>query len=301
MISFSAFTVVAFSLVLGGQAALSASASAAAATHTKYPWKGHDPACDIRLHNPGATIDGVFTTCPPKRVLLLGDSLALTMGIQMALHEANWGTIIDDAALNGCGFVNAYRVEYQGSLVAVNPHCDNEATVWSGDVTSFRPQAIVIELGWWDSFAHQINGATASLGQPQYDALVEQQIVGLIHVIRSVSAAPIYFLSVPWMQPQVLPNGQQDPAASASSHAEINSLIQTAAQSSNAVHFVDISPYITPSGHFQTNVDGGICRASDGVHLYYAPAGTEDYVHTHCGEALQKGVLSIIRQDLAHK
>ncbi len=42
---------------------------------------------------------GRFTTCPPKRVLVLGDSVALTMGIQMSLNQEDWGTIVDDAAL----------------------------------------------------------------------------------------------------------------------------------------------------------------------------------------------------------
>ena len=115
---------------------------------------------------------------------------------------------------------------------------------------------------------HVINGNVSFLTQPQYDSLVENRILGLIHRLRTVSAAPIYFLSVPWMQPPALPNGQPRPAASKANHEEINRLIRSATQSSTTTHFVDISPYITPAGHFQADVGGGICRASDGVHLY---------------------------------
>ncbi len=157
-------------------------------------------------------------------------------------------------------------------------------------------------MGWWDSLRHLINGKVESLAEPRYDSMVEQRIVDLIHGIRSASAAPIYFLSVPWMDPPAQPNGQQEPGASAASHDKINSLIEAATHSSNGIRFVDVSPYITPSGHYQTDVDGGVCRASsDGVHLYYGPPNTFDYVQTRCGMALQNGILSMIRQNLAKK
>jgi len=267
---------------------------------TTFPWKGHDPSCKVRLLIPGVVSYGRFTTCPPKRVLVLGDSVALTMGIQMALGQEDWGTIVDDAALIGCGFVIGYDVKFEGVLAHLNPACDNEAAVWTSDVRSFEPQAIVVEMGWWDSYRHMINGKLSFLTQLQYDSLVENRILGLIHTLRAVSAAPIDFLSVPWMQPPALPNGQPEPAASAASHNEINSLIQSATKSSTTTQFVDISPYITPAGQFQADVGGGICRMSDGVHLYDS-SGTTNYVHTECGKALQGGILSMIRQDLMKK
>jgi hypothetical protein len=222
------------------------------------------------------------------------------MGIQMSLNQENWGTVVDVAGIDGCGFVTGYDVKYMGGFIPMNRACNNDAAVWRFDIRNFRPQAIVVEMGWWDSFQHMINGKASILTQPKYDALVKHQIAGLIHSLRIVSAAPIYFLSVPWMDPPALPNGQPEPAAATASHNEINSLILSATQSSTTTHFVDISPYITPAGQFQADVGGGICRASDGVHLYYSP-GSFLFVHTKCGKALQRGVLSMIRQDLVRQ
>ncbi len=214
----------------------------------------------------------------------------------MNLDQENWGSIVEVAAIAGCGFVTGYDVNYMGSYVPMNRSCHNEAAVWTSDVQRFGAQAIVVEMGWWDSYQRMINGKVSSLTQPQYDSLVEKRIRGLIQSLRTVSVAPIYFLSVPWMQPPALPNGQPEPAASTASHNEINTLIQSATRSSTMTHFVDISPYITPAGQFQADVGGGICRASDGIHLYYGVGFA--YVHTECGEALQRGILSMIRQDL---
>jgi len=298
-----AFAAVAIALTIvvlqttGADAARPTDPVALVAAHTKFPWKGHDHSCTVQVPTPGAVTYAKYTTCPPKHVLIIGDSLALTMGLQMSMAQEDWGTLIDNVALDGCGFVTGYSIEHLGAYTPMNHSCDNEVATWASDARSFKAQAIVVELGWWDSFDHMINGSAATLLQPQYDDMVEQKILALIAGLRTASAAPIYFLSVPWMDPPET-NGQPEPAASAASHNEINALIEQAAKSSRTTHFVDVSPYITPAGSFQTNVDGGICRNSDGVHLYYAPAGTLDYVHTRCGMALQRGVLSLIREDL---
>ena len=269
-----------------------------ASSNTSFPWKGDSPACAVRLPISGFITYKVFTTCPPKRVLVIGDSIALTMGIQMSLDQENWGTLIFDASLNGCGFATGYSVDVLGNVTTMNPKCATELTYWTKTAHLFKPQAIIVELGWWDSFQHVINGQMTSLSQLPYDVMVEQRINGLITSLRSVSKAPIYFLSVPWMNPGSLPNGQPEPAASAASHDEINALIQATTHSSKTIHFVDISPYITPSGKYESDVDGGVCRASDGVELYYSPPGPLRYVQTQCGKALQRGVLSIIREGL---
>jgi hypothetical protein len=277
--------------------AQSASQTALVASQTRtFPWKGHDPSCEIRLPIPGHIKYGQFTTCPPKRLLLLGDSVAVTMGIQMSLDQDNWGTVVDVVGIDGCGFVTGYDVKYLGAWVPMNRACSKDVSAWDSAIRSFRPQAIVVEMGWWDSYQHMIDGRAGFLTQPKYDAVVKRRIVGFTHSIEAASPAPIYFLSVPWMQPTALSQGRPELPASSAFHNEINSLIRSATQATGT-HFIDVSPYVTPAGHFQANVGGGICRASDGVHFYVA-RGRFLYVHTECGRALQRGILSMIRQSL---
>ena len=290
-------------LVVGPDASAafaSSSHSASAAAPSTFPWKGDHSPCRVQLPSSSITSYGEFTTCPPKRVLLIGDSVGLTMAIQMSINQEDWGTIVDDGSLIGCGFITGHTVDDQGAFIPMNAHCDDEVATWTADIRRFEPQAVVVEMGWWDSLEHLIDGHPQSLTEPHYDSMVEQQMVALLRGIRSTSAAPVYFLSVPWMDPPALANGQHEPGVSAAYHDEINDLIKAASKSTKGVHFVDVSPYITPSGHYQTDVDGGVCRAStDGVHLYYGPPGTFGYVQTRCGIALQEGILSMIRENLA--
>ena len=176
-----------------------------------FPWKGDDSPCKVRLPIPGYVSYGRFTTCPPKRVLVLGDSVGVSIGIQMSLGQEDWGTLVDDAGLLRCGFVTGYEIKFEGDRTLLNPHCNNETAIWTSDVRSFEPQAIVVDMGWWDSFRHIINGKVSSLTQPHYDSLVEQRILALIDTLRAVSPAPSYFLSVPWMQPPACRTVSQNP------------------------------------------------------------------------------------------
>jgi hypothetical protein len=224
------------------------------------------------------------------------------MGIQMSLNQENWGTLIENASLKDCGFVTAYSVIDLGSVTAMSPTCAAaDLTTSARDMRRFKPEAVVVQMGWWDSFQHLINGSTVALGQPLYDTLVEHQIRSPRADLRSISTAAIYLLSVSWMMPVPLANGLQESAASSASPDETNALIKAATQSSKAVHFVSISPYITPSGQYDSNVHGGTCRASDGIDLYCSSPGPLRYVQTQCGLALQRGVLSLIRQNLADR
>jgi hypothetical protein len=264
-------------------------------------WRGNGPPCKVLLPAPGGfKVYGTFYTCPPKRVLIIGDSVSMTMGFQMAMDEENWGTVVDDGAILGCAFVLGYEVNGSGKFGNLNTACNNEVTTWQNDILSFKPQALVIELGWWDSMQHLINGKVWQLGETAYDDLVLSRMKSLINSLDVGTKPLVYLLTVPWMDPAPFSNRQHQIAATSAFHDEINNLLsQAAAANPTRVHVIDISPYITPSGHYQLNVDGQPCRTPDGVHLLVQPAGSSQWVSTPCGRALQKGALSIIRQALA--
>ncbi len=266
-----------------------------------YPWKGTHAPCRVQLPVTNYTVYSHFNTCPPKRVLIVGDSVGLTMGQQLSIDEQNWGTNIKNAALLGCGFVTGYEANSTGQFGDEDPHCTTEAASWVAQERQFKPQAVLVEMGWWDSQQHLIDGNIESLADPSYDAMVMQSIQNLINNLRTASRAPIFFLSVPWMSPPTWSNGHENPAVTPASHDEINALIETATHTSSTLHFVDISPYITPSGQYQQDVGGQVCRSPDGVHMFaLVPGSLLRYEVTRCGRALQRGLLSLVRGTLAH-
>lgn len=275
--------------------------SATTTTTTKPPtsWRGNDPPCKVRLPAPpGIVAYGTFYTCPPKRVLIIGDSVALTMGMELGIDEQNWGVLLDNQSILGCGFVTGFEVNFDGSFIQQDPQCATALATWQKDVESFKPQVVVVEMGWWDSMQHLVGGRVAQLGQTWYDWAVLDAMVATVRALHLHGSPRVILLTVPWMHPPKFPNGQSQPAASAAFHYKINALLAQAVKETPAISSLfSVSPSITPAGHFELYVGGAQCRRTDGVHLYVGHGLGP--VSTPCGRALQRGLLSAIREYLA--
>jgi hypothetical protein len=277
--------------------------AASATTTTIEPvsvWRGPGPPCKVKLPEPpGVTAYGTFYTCPPKRVMIIGDSVSLSMGIEMELDEENWGIEADNVAILGCGFVIGMQVDQNDKFVNQNDACSTEYSTWRSDAESFKPDLVIVEMGWWDSMLHKYNGQVVQLGQTWYEGVVLARMKTLLSELAVDGSPPVDFLTVPWMDPPKWPNGEHNPGASTAAHDEINALLADAVKSDpSRATLINVSPYVTPEGRFQEYVDGR-CRESDGVHMYVGVG--LDFVLTHCGYELQKGVLTQVREQLAKK
>jgi hypothetical protein len=282
-----------------GASTRAAAGNTTTTTEPPSPWRGPGPPCKIRLPEPnGIVAYGTFYTCPPKRVLIIGDSVALTMGIEMVLDEENWGIVMDDQAILGCGFVTGMEIDYKGTGFGnMSSQCTNEYNTWKLAVESFKPQLVVVELGWWDSQEHLHDGQVVQLGNAWYDTALVGRMIALVKALAVAGSPPIDFLTVPWMDPPLWPGGVTNPAALPAAHDHINALLAEAVRATQPrTRLFDVSPYVTPAGHFELYVDNGQCRETDGVHMYVGVG--LDFVLTPCGRALQKGLFTNIREQL---
>ncbi|HEV8064810.1 MAG TPA: hypothetical protein VGP46_08270, partial [Acidimicrobiales bacterium] len=266
-------------------------------TEPPSPWRGDQGPCQVLVPPFSSKQTKTFYTCPPKRVMIVGDSVAFTMGIEMGIDEENWGTMLDNVSILGCGFLVGYPVWNQARWGDGNKQCESALSTWVADVKSFKPQAVIVEMGWWDSMIHLVNGHSEELGESSYDTLLLDHMLAFIKALDVGTRPLVYFLTVPWMDPAKFPNGQSQPAAAPAFHNEINALLAQAVKETSGTALVDVSPWITPAGKFQLDVDGAQCRTTDGIHIYYGAPGP--WISTPCGRALQEGVLSIVRQALA--
>jgi hypothetical protein len=251
--------------------------------------------CRVRLAVPSmGPVFGVFHTCPPERVMLIGDSVSQSLGFQLALHEERYGVELQNDAELGCGFITTGLIGAPGSWSDFNPVCYTAVQTWRREAATFHPQVVVLEMGWWDSMDHLINGEDVYLGEPSYDSYLVQTIDQVIDEVDA-SGAKVVLLSVPWMLPPPWPNGEEMPAALSYRHFMINKMLQTAvAERPGRAYFFDIAPEVTPAGHFEADVGGSICRTSDGIHFYWGH-NVFKVPATSCGEKLQAALLPWLR------
>ncbi|MGN6872590.1 MAG: DUF459 domain-containing protein [Solirubrobacteraceae bacterium] len=227
-----------------------------------------------------------FHTCPPKRVLLVGDSLAFTLGVPWLQDEERYGIQLANAGMLGCAFTTEGELNVAGTWEAQSAGCPNALEQWAAAKKAMHAQAVVVELGYRDQFDWKINGKVVHLGQPAYDKYIQSQINHLVDVLGA-GGTKILFLSIPYTHPPDLRDGSPAPAASPERHAQINSMLKAAARRHpKSVSVLDLDQTVSPGNHFDANVNGQLCRF-DGVHF-----------SAYCSELVEPRVLGEVRKML---
>jgi peptidoglycan/LPS O-acetylase OafA/YrhL len=225
-----------------------------------------------------------FNTCPPKKVLLVGDSLAFTVGVGMLKDEQRYGVELADAGILGCAFTTAGQLDVSGVWQGQSAGCPDALQTWAQEANTLQAKAVVVELGYRDQFDWRLNGHVMHLGQTAFDANVQRQIDQYVKVLGR-GGRQILFLSVPWSRPPAEPNGSPSPAASPARHAEINSMLEAAARRDpRHVQVLNIDSTVSPGNHYQAKLQGQLCRF-DGVHFTL-----------FCSERLEPSVLGTVRK-----
>jgi peptidoglycan/LPS O-acetylase OafA/YrhL len=228
-----------------------------------------------------------FETCPPKRVLVIGDSLAFTLGAPMMDDEDRYGVQISNAAQLGCAFSTKGQLDVNGSWEDPPAGCDTALAQWAADIKRVHAEEVVVELGYRDEFDWRWDGKTVHLGVPAFDDYVQRQIDHYVQVL-SQGGVKVLFLSVPYTHPPDRADGTPAPAASAARHAQINAMLQAEARRHpGTVQVLDIDKTISPDNRYDARVKGQLCRF-DGIHL-----------SVYCAKLLEPTVLGQARKQLA--
>ena len=274
--------------------------------------RGHDPSCTVALKDApdygvapvpasretafvyaalgahkltwSGSAEKRFQTCPPKHVLVVGDSLAFTLGVPWMGNEERYGIQLTDGALLGCAFTTRGELDVDGTWESQSVGCPTAAEQWAAEARETNAQAVVVELGYRDTLDWKIDGKVVHIGQAAFDANVEQQIERFVQIMGA-GGRKIVFLTIPYTDPPHLPDGSPAPQASPARHALINSMLEAAARRHpKTVSVLDIDQTVSPGGHYNANINGQLCRF-DGVHF-----------SAYCSELLEPRVLGEVRK-----
>jgi peptidoglycan/LPS O-acetylase OafA/YrhL len=225
-----------------------------------------------------------FQTCPPKRVMVIGDSLAFTLGVPMMDNEQNYGVQLADAAKLGCAFTTKGQLDINGTWESPPAGCPNALSRWAKDEQALHPQEVVVELGYRDEFNWRQDGKVVHLGQSAFDAALQSQIERYVQVLGR-GGVKILFLSVPYTHPPDQSDGAPAPAASPTRHSLINAMLEKEARlRPRTVQVLDVDKTVSPGNHYDGKVDGQLCRF-DGIHF-----------SVFCAELLEPRVLGEARK-----
>ena len=113
------------------------------------------------------------TTAPHelKRILVVGDSLALTLGRGIERWGAKRGIAVLNDGIIGCPLLNGVTVRgYWGITTRDDDPCQTQ-THWPKFLDEFKPDLIISVYGAWDVYDASLDGGKTwmSPGQPEFD------------------------------------------------------------------------------------------------------------------------------------
>lgn len=206
----------------------------------------------------------------PVRILLVGDSIALTLGLGLIVEQRRYGVVVADDAVLGCAYSRLGWNVGMNAFWARYAPCRHWPQIFAADVAKVRPDVALVEMGYWDCADRVVDGRVVHVGDPAYDAYLLGQIELAVRVLGA-GGRPVVFLTIPVTDPPPGPNGLPSPMASSARHRLFDALIeQVARRHPGQVVVVHLDRYVSLDGRYTAAINGAAIRWSDGVHFSYA-------------------------------
>jgi hypothetical protein len=229
-----------------------------------------------------ATTTTVAPAGPPVRVLLFGDSVALTLGIGLAdtQLQSKYNYVLSDDGILGCGVVNGPEVELMGVRDTTPQACNGSSAVngvplnkqpwpfqWLNAMSVTHPNVVVLLAGRWEVVDREYLGKWTNILSPVYAAYVKHQLE-LTSALVTAAGVHMVFLTAPCTDEGEQPDGAPWPEDNPARLAVYNRLVrEVAAEHPATDSVVDLNAATCPGGKFSTDVGGMAVRRSDGVHF----------------------------------
>ena len=217
---------------------------------------------------PSYVAPGGATAGDPVRALLIGDSLAVTLGEGLGVDSQAWGVSLSNESALGCDLDPATNVDVMGTISKAPQGCPHWRSTWSRLVDGTNPDVVVVLLGRWETVDRYWGGKWTTVGQRAFDAHLRAELAQIV-TICSQRGAKVAFLTLPYVQQTtVQPDGQPWDMNLASRtdayNADVASVV--AANPSKAA-LVGLNALLDPSGRYTSYVDGVRVRNSDDEHI----------------------------------
>jgi peptidoglycan/LPS O-acetylase OafA/YrhL len=225
------------------------------------------------------------TTLPgaaPVRVLLFGDSIALTLGVGLGQPsvQQKYGYALSDKGILGCGVVDGPEIELLGARDSTPAACNGTPFIpgtppnnqpwqwqWLQAMNLVHPNVGVLLAGRWEVVDREYQGQWTNILHPVFAAYVKAQLEQASQLVTA-SGAHMVFLTAPCTDEGEQPDGAPWPEDNPARLAEYNKLVrEVAAQHPLTDSVVDLNSAACPGGKFSTTLHGVTIRRSDGVHF----------------------------------
>jgi peptidoglycan/LPS O-acetylase OafA/YrhL len=217
------------------------------------------------------------TSSKPVKVLLVGDSLAGSLGVGLAEEARPYNVQVVNEGTPACSLSMQTQIRVLFYTVSPNPPCDVDGDpnslfdTWRAWVDAYNPD-VVVYLGRGETFDQEVGGQWQNLGQPGFDEYVANRFRQAIAVLGSKGAS-VVLMTTPYYDSGVSPSGapwpEDAPARAALDNATIRAVAATTPSGGDGsrVFVFDLNALVSPDGKFSPTVGSVNVRCNDGVHF----------------------------------
>jgi len=220
----------------------------------------------LGLPNP-VSISAVRYGAPPLRVLLVGDSLAGSLGVGLGDMAAAYNVKLVNAGKPGCTMsmdgviLLTYTVNAPGAPCVLNQP-DRLLATWKSWVDAYRPD-VVLYVGRGDLLNQVIHHQWTYIGHLHFNQWFLSRLDAGIGVLGS-RGAKVVLMTVPVSQQNTLnPRPEDSPRRS----GRDGKLLRIAAAGHADASVYDLGELLTPGLTYRSSAQGVSLRCVDGVHV----------------------------------
>jgi hypothetical protein len=225
----------------------------------------------------------------PVRVLLVGDSVAGTLGVGLAQYaqmEHDKVQIVNEGD-PGCSVSMQSQIKVLWYTLAPGPPCDVKNNpdslfaTWAQWVEDYNPD-VVLYVSRGETFDQDVGGRWQNIGQPGFDDYVTNRYREAVSVLGS-RGATVVLMTSPYYDSGTSSSGTPWPEDAVSRVQLDNATIRQVASSagppspsgaagaSARVFVFDLNAVVDPNGQYDASIDNVNVRCGDGVH--FSPSG----------------------------
>jgi peptidoglycan/LPS O-acetylase OafA/YrhL len=211
---------------------------------------------------------------PAVKVLLVGDSTALTLGIGLSEHQDSYDVQLLNGGIVGCGVTFGSEFQLQGIDAPMDRHCTSPGAVdawpqvWARDIKGDSPNVVMILVGRWEVANRTYQGHWTNIENPAYATYVRDQLEFAARLAGS-GGARVVLMTAPCYDSGEQPNGDPWPEDSRDRLSIYNRIVRQVATAVPNTSLLNFNAMACPGGHYEEYMDGSQVRQSDGVHFTF--------------------------------
>ncbi|MFL6242174.1 MAG: SGNH hydrolase domain-containing protein, partial [Acidimicrobiia bacterium] len=211
----------------------------------------------------------------PVRVMVVGDSVANSLGPGFERAAAANGLSVWNASVDGCGITQDVGERNVWGWETAKPECSpGWRQRWPLQVGQFNPDVVVVLLGTDDTFDRRIDGREIAFDSPEGDELTRNELQETVAIL-SASGARVVLLTTPynvlgWPRRVRVDRSAYNPAWVDRWNSSLRAV---ATRNPSTTTIVDLNQFLGPEGKWADTVAGVKIHTYDKMHL--SPEGAD--------------------------